>query len=54
MSQEDIERIPANNPMCDMVNDAFVYHRYSNDMVDDRETGLESSHTMNDDIGNIF
>jgi len=38
MSQEDNERIRANNPMCDMVNDAFGYHQYSNDMVNDRET----------------
>ncbi|XP_068498400.1 uncharacterized protein [Phaseolus vulgaris] len=37
-SQEDNERIRANNPMCDMVDDAFGYHQYSNDMVNDRET----------------
>jgi len=30
-------KVVVNNPMCDMVNDAFGYHQHSNDMVDDRE-----------------
>jgi len=49
MSQEDNEI----NPMFDMVNDAFGYHQYNNDMVDDKEMGPESSHAGNDDIGDF-
>ena len=52
--QEDNERILANNLMCDMINDAFEYHQYSNDMVDDRKMGAKSSHTMKDDIEDFF
>ena len=37
MPQENNEVIPANNPMCDMINDAFGYHQYNDDMVDDKE-----------------
>ncbi|XP_027912664.1 uncharacterized protein LOC114172283 [Vigna unguiculata] len=54
MPRENDEVIPANNPMCDMINDAFGYHEYNDDMVDDRETGAESSHNMNDDLGDFF
>jgi len=54
MPQENNEVIPANNPMCDMINDAFGYHQYNDDMVDDKETGAESSHNMNDDLGDFF
>jgi len=53
MPQEDNERVFANNPMCDMVNDAFGYHQHSNDMVDDREMGAESSHTIDDEVGDF-
>ena len=45
MPQEDNE--------CDMVNDAFGYHQYSNDTVDNKEIGPESSHVENDDIGDF-
>jgi len=41
------------NPMFDMVNDAFGYHQYSNDTVDDKEMGPESSYARNDDIGDF-
>jgi len=54
MPQENDEIIPANNLRYDMINDAFGYHQYSDDMVDDRDTGAESSHNMNDDLGDSF
>ena len=54
MLRENDEVIPANNPMHDMINDAFGYHEYNDDMVDDRETGAESSHNMIDDLGDFF
>jgi len=54
MLQKDNERILVNKSMCDMVNDAFEYHQYRNDMVNDKEMGTESSHIMNDDIGYFF
>jgi len=38
----------------DMINDAFGYHQYNDGMVDDKETGRESSHNMNDDLGDFF
>ena len=50
MPQEDNERIVENHLMCDMVNDAFGHHQYSNDMVNDKETSAQSSHIVNDDI----
>ena len=53
MPQEDNEINPTNNLMFNMVNDAFGYHQYSNDMVDDKEMGPESSHARNDDIGDF-
>jgi len=37
-----------------MVNDAFGCHQCSNDMVNDREMGAESSHIVNDDVEDIF
>jgi len=49
MPQEDNEI----NLMFDMVNDSFGYHQYSNDTVDDKEMGPESSHAGNDDIGDF-
>jgi len=49
MPQEDNEI----NSMFDMVNDEFGYHQYSNDTVDDKEMGSESSHAGNDDIGDF-
>jgi len=52
MPQEDNERIDVTNLMCDMFNDAFGHHQCSNDMVNDRETGAQSSHTVN--IGDFF
>ncbi|XP_068486941.1 uncharacterized protein [Phaseolus vulgaris] len=54
MPQEDNERIVVNNLMCDMVNDAFGHHQYSNDMVNDREPSAQPSHTVNDDIEDFF
>ena len=45
MSQDDNERVLDNNSMCDMVKDAFGYHQHS--MMDDREIGVQSRHTMN-------
>ena len=53
MPQENDEVIFANNPMCDMINNAFGYHQYNDGMVDDKETGAESSHNMND-LGDFF
>lgn len=45
-AEENGGRVSVTNNMCEMVFDVFVHHYSNNDMVDDDNFGVESSHTM--------
>nr|KYP46553.1 hypothetical protein KK1_031844 [Cajanus cajan] len=54
MSQQNEDKSPTNDPICDMVNDAFGNFVYNNDVEDYENLIPESSQIMPDDIVEYF
>nr|KYP50657.1 hypothetical protein KK1_027594 [Cajanus cajan] len=54
MLQQNEYKGPSNDPICDMVNDAFGHFVYNNDVEDDEDLIPKSSQMMPDDIVEYF